>query len=521
MLDTYRGVPIHAPGRVFADLAVAVADGADAISGIAALVDRQDLHGPVASMPTTWRVLDRIDAGHLDAVRAARAVARAAAWAAGAGPDLSEELRLDFDATITIAHSEKDHAAPTWKRTFGFHPLLCFLDRLDVAGGEALAGLLRPGNAGSNTAADHLIVLDQALAALPEQARPRPGDPTGPRLLARSDSAGATHAFAAGCGARGVGFSFGFPVDWRIQTIVDVIPEACWHPAIQTDDDLREGAWVAEATGLVDLSGWPEGSRLILRKEHPHPGAQLTFADVDGMRITAFLTDTPAGRIPGQAAGLELRHRQHARVEDRIREAKASGLRNLPCRGWDENAAWLEVVLTAIDLVGWTKTICFTDAPELARCEIATFRYRVLHVAARITRSGSTDQTPHRPNLALGRPDRRRLPPPPNRVHLTPGTPRPNDQDHGDRPPDATAGHRPTRRRHTQPDAVPPSTPTMITNQPNERRRLVGGDLCERIGGGPRQTATGDPLGAPSTTGSARPSCAARIRKWRLWPPTR
>ena len=132
LLDTYRGVPIHAPGRVFADLAVAVADGADAISGIAALVDRQDLHGPVASMPTTWRVLDRIDAGHLDVVRAARAVARAAAWAAGAGPDLSEELRLDFDATITIAHSEKDHAAPTWKRTFGFHPLLCFLDRPDV-----------------------------------------------------------------------------------------------------------------------------------------------------------------------------------------------------------------------------------------------------------------------------------------------------------------------------------------------------------------------------------------------------
>ena len=387
LLDTYRGVPIHAPGRVFADLAVAVADGADAISGIAALVDRQDLHGPVASMPTTWRVLDRIDAGHLDVVRAARAVARAAAWAAGAGPDLSEELRLDFDATITIAHSEKDHAAPTWKRTFGFHPLLCFLDRPDVAGGEALAGLLRPGNAGSNTAADHLVVLDQALAALPEQARPRPGDPTGPRLLARSDSAGATHAFAAGCVARGVEFSFGFPVDWRIQTVVDVIPEACWHPAIQTDDDLREGAWVAEATGLVDLSGWPEGSRLILRKEHPHPGAQLTFADVDGMRITAFLTNTPPGRIPGQAAGLELRHRQHARVEDRIREAKASGLRNLPCRGWDENAAWLEVVLTAIDLVTWTKTICFTDAPELARCEIATFRYRVLHVAARITRS--------------------------------------------------------------------------------------------------------------------------------------
>ena len=295
---------------------------------------------------------------------------------------------MDFDATITIAHSEKENAAATWKKTFGFHPLLCFLDRLEVAGGEALAGLLRPGNSGSNTAADQISVLDMALAGLPAQARPRPGEADGPRLLARSDSAGATHPFAAACRPRWVGFSFGFPVEIRIQQVVDLIPEQCWHPAIQTDDELREGAWVAEATGMIDLDGWPEGSRLILRKERPHPGAQLTFSDVDGMRITAFLTDTEPGHVPGQVAGLELRHRQHARVEDRIREAKATGLRNLPCRAWNENAAWLEVVLTAVDLVCWTKQICCADQPALARCEIAAFGYRVLHVAARITRTG-------------------------------------------------------------------------------------------------------------------------------------
>src|SRR5262245_18830494 len=208
-------------------------------------------------MPTTWRVLDRVDAEHLGRVRDARAWARARAWAAGAGPNLTRELRLDFDATITIAHSEKENAAATWKRTFGFHPLLCFLDRPDVAGGEALAGLLRAGNAGSNTASDHIFVLDLALANLPEHARPRPGDPSSPRLLARSDSAGATHAFAAGCVERGVGFSFGFPVDTRIQKIIEVIPEECWHPAIQTDGDLRDGAWVAEATGMIDLDTWP------------------------------------------------------------------------------------------------------------------------------------------------------------------------------------------------------------------------------------------------------------------------
>ena len=387
LLDTYRRFPVHMPGQVFADLAVAIADGADAVTGIEVLRDREALFGPVASMPTAWRLLDRIDAVHLDRVRAARAVARRRAWEAGAAPEPGGELRIDFDATISIAHSEKQDAAATWKKTFGFHPLLAFLDRPEMAGGEGLAGLLRPGNAGSNTAADHVTVLDMALAQLPEHARPRPGDPDSPRVLARSDSAGATHAFAAACRKRGAQFSFGFLVDERIQHIVGLIPEQCWHPAVEDGDELRDGAWVAEATGMIDLSSWPEGSRLILRKERPHPGAQLTFTDVDGHRITAFLTDTPRGLIPGQIAGLELRHRQHARVEDRIRQAKASGLRNLPCRGKEENSAWLEAVLAAADLVCWAKLICFASVPSLARCEIAAFRYRVLHVAAQLTRS--------------------------------------------------------------------------------------------------------------------------------------
>lgn len=168
---------------------------------------------------------------------------------------------------MNLCEFEKENAAATWKKTFGFHPLLCFLDRRDVAGGEALAGLLRRGNAGSNTAEDHIQVLEWALAALPEQARPRPGDTPGtwegPRLLARSDSAGATHAFADACVERGVGFSFGFPVEARIQRIVDAIPEQCWHPALQTDhgdgNDLREGAWVAEATGMIDLPAGQKG----------------------------------------------------------------------------------------------------------------------------------------------------------------------------------------------------------------------------------------------------------------------
>jgi DDE family transposase len=271
------------------------------------------------------------------------------------------------------------------EETYGFHPLLAFLDRPEVAGGEALAGLLRAGNAGSNTADDHVQVLEMALAQLPDSARSRPGDRASPRVLARSDSAGATHAFATACRKRGVEFSFGFPVDERVQNVVNLIPSECWHPAIE-EDGLREGAQVAEATGMIDLSSWPEGSRLILRKERPHPGAQLTFTDVDGHRITAFLTDTAPGVIPGQAAGLELRHRQHACVEDRIPEGKQAGLRNFP-RGWEENSAWLEAVLAAADLICWAKLICFSGVPSLARREIAAFRYRVLHAAAQLTRS--------------------------------------------------------------------------------------------------------------------------------------
>ena len=391
LADTYKGPWVYAPGAVFADLAAAVADGADCIDGVGQLCgDREHVFGAKASTTTMWRLVDeRIDAAHLPKVRTARAAARAAAWAAGAAPPAGAPLYIDIDATLVIDHSDnKAQAAATWKKSFGHHPLLAFLDRPEIAGGEALAGLLRAGNAGSNTAADHITVLEQALASLPADWRPDPGAEGPPAVVVRCDSAGATHRFAAACRDRGVGFSFGFPVDARVQDAVDTLNLADgWYPAIEAGGDLREGAWVAEATPLVNLSTWPTGTRLVLRKERPHPGAQLRFTDADGMRVTAFITDTPPGAVPGQLAGLELRHRQHARVEDRIREAKAAGLANLPCQSFDANAAWLEIVLTAADLVAWAQLIGFTDTPELARCEIHAFRYRALHTAARITRS--------------------------------------------------------------------------------------------------------------------------------------
>ena len=393
LISTYKAMPIHFPGSVLADLAVAIADGADSISDLKALRDEPGLFGPVASTPTAWRVLDRVSAPHLPLLRAGRAAARAAAWEAGAGPDLTSELYLDLDATIVIAHSSgKELAAPTWKHTYGFHPLVCFLDRAEISSGEALSGMVREGRAGSNTTADHIAVLDMALANLPTHARPRLGDAESPSYVVRADAAGATHGFAAICRKQGVGFSFGFPITEDVRAAIVATDEGDWSEAIESDDgvEVRDGAWVTEITEHLELAAWPKGSRVIVRKERPHPGAQLSLFDVEaGLRHTAFITATRAGeRDERPIALLELRQRRHARIEDRIRQAKAAGLRNLPCKQAAENHAWLECVLAAADLVCWSKLICFFDDKVLAHCEIAAFRYRILHMAARLARSG-------------------------------------------------------------------------------------------------------------------------------------
>src|SRR5258707_8369203 len=274
LADTYRGPWTYDPGAVVADLAAAADDGADCIDGVGQRCgDRAHVFGPAASTTTMWRLVDaRIDAKHLPGIRAARAHAREKAWAAGAAPAPGAWLHLDIDATITIDHSDnKENAAATWKKTWGHHSLLVFLDRPEIAGGEALSGLLRPGNAGSNTAADHVTVLEQALKQLPAAYCPNPDDPAGQQILVRSDSAGATHAFATACREAGVGFSFGYPVDARVRDAVEILNRNdSWYPAIESDGGIRDGAWVAEATGLVEMSGWPARTRLILRKERPH-----------------------------------------------------------------------------------------------------------------------------------------------------------------------------------------------------------------------------------------------------------
>jgi hypothetical protein len=383
LMDTYDTVPHHLPGRVLADLAVMIADGGDALAHLKTLRDQDKLFGPVASDATAWRVLDRVDADHLARLRDVRAQARQRAWAAGAGPDLTAGLTIDIDATLVLAHSEKENATKTWKKTFGFHPLIAYLDRPEISGGEGLAAVLRPGNAGSSTATDHVEVLTLALNALPHHARPRPGDPDSPQVLIRTDAAGASHTFAQALRDTGCGFSLGFPLGPEMQAAVLAIPEQDWIPAADLDGEPREGAWVAEITDQLNLTTWPTAAQVYVRRERPHPGAQLRFTDTDGHRFTAFITDT-LGATP---TTLETRHRAHARVEDRIRCGKDTGLRNLPCHRFDQNQAWIELALTAADLLTWSQALCFTDADDLARAEPATFRYRICAIAAKIVRT--------------------------------------------------------------------------------------------------------------------------------------
>ncbi|MER7820821.1 transposase, partial [Streptomyces sp. NPDC096153] len=253
----------HDPGRVAVDVAVMLADGGEAIADLALLRDQPGVFGPVASTPTAWRLLADIDTAALAAVRAARARARETAWLQAAetrdgipashagGRDLPG-LVLDLDATLVTCHSEKEQAAPTYKRGFGFHPLLCFLDNT----GEGLAGLLRAGNAGANTADDHITVLDAALAQIPDAHR------HGTDVLIRADSAGSAKAFLNHIRAlrdRGIHafFSVGYAVTETVRRAIRTLPDHLWHPAVEQDGSLRDGAQVAELTGMVDLTGYP------------------------------------------------------------------------------------------------------------------------------------------------------------------------------------------------------------------------------------------------------------------------
>jgi len=369
---------VHDPGKILLDVALAVAFGGDCLADVGMLRAEPAVFGPVASDPTVSRLIDVLaSAGPkaLATIRTARAHVREHVWklAGQAGPDAGGQVIVDIDGVLVLAHSEKQGAAATWKKTFGHHPLMAFVDHGRGGSGEPVAALLRPGNAGSNTAVDHITTAQLALAQLPKKYR------RGRQTLIRTDSGGGTHEFLAWLAQRGrwLSYSVGMTITDAIHQAVLKVPGSAWTAATEPDGEIRDGAWVAELDGDC-LKGWPKGMRLIVRKERPHPGAQLRFTDADGLRLTCFATNTTGTAI----AALELRHRQRARAEDRIRAARATGLRNLPLHATAQNQIWLEIGQLALDLLAWMPMLALTGKVRL--WEPRRLRIRLFSAAAQL-----------------------------------------------------------------------------------------------------------------------------------------
>ena len=371
----------HDPGRVIRDLAVMLACGGDSVADMIVLGGQERLFGGVASRATARRAIAWVaeDPERLELLRAARAKARARAWELGARP---ERVIIDIDATLTTAYSPKEGAAGNFKGGFGHHPFCAYLD----GSREALGAILRPGNAGSNTGCDQVEVVELALGQLPREVVESES------ILMRADGAGSVHELTDYLHEGKINFSVGFDLTAEIRQQVIDRPESAWALAIcqdgkprvakNEDGELVELAHVVELTDVVDLAGWPPGSRLIARRERLQGEEQLRlFADWGEWRLEVFLTDQDGDDIPE----LDRRHREHAQVEDRIREGKDTGMRNLPFPDMARNQVWLELVMAAQDLIAWTQALALTG--ELSRCEVKRLRYQLIHQAGRLVRS--------------------------------------------------------------------------------------------------------------------------------------
>ena len=374
---------VHDPGKTVLDLAIAIALGGDCLADIGVVRAQPELFGAVASDPTVSRLIDALaeqPGEAIEAIRAARARARDRVWSHRSpfaeGSD-GGQVVVDLDATLIGAHSEKEHATPNFKRGFGFHPMLAFVDHGAGGSGEPLAALLRPGKANANDAADQITVLDAALAQLPEDVRSR--------VLVRGDTGSGVQAFVWHIHRLGLDYSVGVYGRQPVLDALEALPKQAWRKALDADGRPREGAQVAELTRWLPATfkGWPPGMRVIARRERPHPGAQLRITDLEGWRITVFATNTKTGRL----ADLEVRHRLRARAEDRIRGLKDTGATNLPLQAFDKNQIWLELTQLAAELLVWTQLLAWHGQP--ARLwEPKRIRLRLLAVAGRVITTG-------------------------------------------------------------------------------------------------------------------------------------
>jgi hypothetical protein len=381
IVPTGERFPLHDRGKVLVHAMLTLAGGGDACSDVEFLRAEPVLFGPVPSDSTLYRTYRQIDAVTLAGLWGAMAEVRSDVWSA---VDTGEQVVLDIDATLVEIHSEnKQGTASTYKRGYGFHPMFCFADLT----GETLAARLRPGNATANDAADHLAVLDHAVGQLPAEisAGHQPGDDPSiatRSVMARADSAGATAGFVWGCRARNVGFAVVARKNGQIHAAISKIEadDKRWTPARTQTGDRRSGAAVCEVTDLVDLSAWPDRTRLIVRREPFHPGAQTTLFPSLEYRYWGHYTDQP-----GDPVALDVHMRAHAHVEDHIRRLKDSGLDRFPFVDLDANHTRLAIVAFAADLVRWFQ-LCCLDGP-LAIAEPKMLRWQLWHTPARLIRS--------------------------------------------------------------------------------------------------------------------------------------
>ncbi len=385
---TGERAPGHDRGTVLTQMMLVLAGGGECCADIERLRSQPRLFGAVASDSTVWRTLHQLDAATLDALRAATAEVRAGVWDRAGLIAAEEAVVLDIDASLVDIHSErKEGTAANYKRGFGFHPMFCFVD----ATGETLGSMLRPGNATANDAGDHLTVLDQAVAQLPVRVAVGHGldeDPAAVQrpIVVRADSAGASRGFVNGCRRRNVGFAVVARKTPEIQAAISQIEidDDRWSPAVRQNGTLREGAAVAEITDLVTLVGYPEGTRVIVRREPLHPGAQTSLFPSLEFRYWGHLTDQA-----GDPVELDRFMRAHAHVEDHIKHLKDSGLQRFPFTKLAANEAWLALVAMASDLVRWFQLLCLDGA--LAKAEAKTLRWRLWHTPARVVSRAGRD----------------------------------------------------------------------------------------------------------------------------------
>jgi Transposase DDE domain group 1 len=406
-------VPGHDRGQVLVDLAVALGLGATGVAG-AVEVLRQSLAvlTAVASAPTAWRAVDELDEAALARIATARAAHRRAMWArlakrpggfpwvTVAGQVWHGWVVLDVDASLVESHSDKQGAAATYKKhIYGLHPILVSCANTD----EMLAVLLRNGNAGSNTVADHIAVLSEAVAQLPPAYRRR--------IIFRADGAGATKDLLAWIRTEAAAhgytwhYSVGFDVTEPIRQAITEVPPKVWVPALTPADKIRRGAHVTEITGLLCLpDGWPQDMRVMARTEPLHPRHRKQASAVEkqrGQRFQATATDLPGHHYPR----LDAFHRNHANVEAAIKDGKDLGLRRLPSYSFAFNQAWCTIVAIAADLLAWLRHLALDHHPTLSKATPATLRRALLNTPARLVHRARrrlirlSDDHPHQTDL--------------------------------------------------------------------------------------------------------------------------